>query len=497
MDILNNFITGAIDILTWKNFLWCVSGAFLGTALGVLPGIGPMTAMTLILPLAFYVDPLTALVILSATYAGAIYGGSTASILLNLPGTAASSITCIDGYPMSLKGKGGTAMMITAATSFIGASVGIVLIVSLAPVVANLALMFGPTEYFALMLFAFSATITVSTESRIKNFIMLALGILFGIIGTDANSGILRFNLGFYQLNDGISIILITMGLFGVAEIMHKLSTDLNVDIKKISGIWPTKDEWKLAIPSGLRGSLTGSFFGILPGAGPTISTFVGYILEKKISKDSSKFGHGAVEGIAGPEAANNAANQTAYIPTLALGIPGDAAMPLILAVLMIHGIQPGPGFIATNPDLFWALCASFVLGNVMLLIINSGMIQLWIKVLEIPYTVLYPSIVILMCIGAYTVNNSSFDILIMLSFGVLGYLLKILSFNLTPAIIGFVVGPGIEEHFRRSLTISQGDFMTFFSSTISTVFLIMSVIILIWPVLSRVLHMTEKNKLL
>lgn len=454
----------------------------MGTVTGVLPGLGTSVALSLLLPFTYHMDVLPALLMMSGIIYGVQYGGTITSVLLAIPGSPSTSVTCLDGYPMAQQGRGATALVIAALSSFLGSIIGIAILMTVGPLISEFSFLFGPAEYFSLMVFALVAASVMLQSNVFGNIILVLIGMTLGMIGTDSNSGMVRLTLGSDHLTGGISIVVLAMGIFGIAEIIHRLSSTVqphhpcSLDICKID----FQKNVSPAFFAAFRGSVIGSFLGALPGIGPTISSFSSYMLEKRVSKTPERFGHGAIEGVSGPEAANNAAAQTAFVPTLTLGIPGDSTMVFIITVLLMQGIIPGPTLIINHPELFWTLVTSFLLGNLFLLVLNIPMIPLWIKFLNIPYRLIYPLLLILMCIGVYTLNNSYLDILMMLCIGVFGYILKQSDYNGAPLLLGFVLGPLMEEYLRRGLTISQGDFSYFVSSPISVVSLLLTVFLLV-----------------
>jgi TctA family transporter len=465
MELLSNLALGFATAATVYNLTYCFVGVFLGTFIGVLPGVGPLAAVAMLLPVSFYLPPETALVMLAGVYYGAEYGGSIASILLNIPGTPSASVTCLDGYPMARDGRAGVALFSTAIASFFGAIFGVVVMVLLSPALAEFALLFGPAEYFAVMVLGLVAASVVSTSGAMRGVMMVCLGILLGTVGVDINSGETRFVVGMPELRDGVSLVVVAMGLFGISEVMvsaRGATRSYATERISMSEFLPTKSEWLRSIGPAVRGSMVGSFFGTLPGTGQTVASFVGYALEKRISPRGDKFGTGQIEGVVVPEAANNAAAQTAFIPTLTLGIPGSTTMALMLGALMIHGITPGPRLISEHPELFWGLIVSFLFGNLFLLILNIPLIGLWVRLLRVPHYYLYPTVVVLICVGVYSIDNSIFDIWATLAFGVLGYVLRLFRFEPAPLLIGFVLGPMMEEFFRRAMLLSRGDPMVF-----------------------------------
>lgn len=472
--------------LTAEVIWYSLLGTLLGTFVGVLPGVGAIAAISLLLPITYYISPAAAIIMLSGIYYGAQYGGSTASILLNVPGTMSSAVTCQDGYPLTKQGKAGVALFITAVASFVGAIIGIVILLVFSPVLADIGIRFGPAEYAAMMLLGLIAVAVTASEDAVKQLAMIILGLLLGTIGTDINSGVVRFDFGLLALMDNLSLIAVSLGLFGVAELIASISNpDIfsNRSAKKITfrSMLPAQSELKESIAPTLRGSGVGSFFGALPGTGPTISSLMSYILEKNLSKKPEQFGKGAIAGIAGPEAANNAAAQTAFVPTLSLGIPGDATMAIILGALIMHGVTPGPLMISQHPNLFWGLIASFFIGNIMLLILNLPMINIWVKMLQIPYRLMYPAILLFVCIGAYSINNNPIDIIIVAVIGFAAVLLNYTGFKMIPILMGFVLGSAIEEHLRRALLLSGGNLMTFVERPISAAFILASATLLGW----------------
>ena len=490
METLANLASGFGVALSWTALGVCFAGVTLGTFVGVLPGIGALAAISLCLPLTFYMDPTHALIMLAGIFYGAQYGSSTASILLNIPGTPSAIVTCLDGYPMAKQGRAGPALFITTITSFLGGSFAIILLIAFAPPLAKFALGFGAPEYFSIMLLGLVAASTISVGSPLKGLAMVVFGLVLGLVGTDVTSGTYRFTFGNLELTDGLNLVAVAMGLFGIAEILSNLVHDQHprVDAKAITlrSLMPTRDDMRRSLMPTLRGSLVGSWVGAMPGTGPSIAAFLAYATEKRLAADPSRFGKGAVEGIAAPEAANNASVQAAFIPTLCIGIPGDAVMAIMLGAMMIHGIIPGPQFLSEQPVMFWGLVASFWIGNVMLLALNIPLIGLWVRILAIPRDLLYPAILFFICVGVYSVNNNPFDILIALGFGVVGYLMTAFGYPAAPVLLGFILGPLIEENFRRALFISNGDFGIFLRSPLSLTALVATVLLVIVPVTRR-----------
>jgi TctA family transporter len=483
-----NFLSGFSVALDPINLGYCFLGVVLGNIVGVLPGIGAIAAISILLPVTFYLNPTTAVIMLAGVYYGAQFGGSIASILMNLPGTAAHAITSLDGYPMAQKGEAGTALLTAQVCSFIGGTFGILLMIFLSPVIVKFSLSFGSAEYFATLLLGLIAGSTVVKGMPLKGIAMVCLGMLFGCVGLDLNTGVARFDLGIANLLDGLSIVAVAMGLFGVPEVMANLTqTQEQHSALKVNAREMFKAFRKLnnIVPSIIRGSLIGSFLGPLPGAGPTISSFMAYSVEKSASHNSETFGEGEIKGIAGPEAANNAAAQTAFIPTMTLGIPGTPTMAIILGALMIHGIAPGPMLVSEHPKLFWGLIASFWVGNVMLLFLNIPLVGIWAKLVSVPRRLFFPVIITLVCTGVFGVSNTVFNIWMVLMMGVLSYTLQLYRFSPAPLLIGFVLGPMVEEHLRRALLIAHGDFLYLFSSPTSIAIHCITAIFLAWPVLS------------
>jgi TctA family transporter len=488
METLDGLLIGLGAALAPQTLLYCFVGVFLGTLIGVLPGIGALAAISLLLPITYYIEPTAAIVMLAGVYYGAQYGGSTASILLNLPGTPSSVVACLDGYPMAKQGRAGVALFMTTIASFVGSMLGIALLVLFAPSIAAVGLKFGAAEYFSMMVLGLIAASTLASGSPVKGLAMVVLGLLIGTIGVDVNSGQSRFDFGILPLMDGINLVALAMGVFGVSEIISSvLRAREGVVAEKITmrSMLPRAQEVKdSAIPM-LRGTGVGGFFGALPGTGVSIAAFMSYALEKRVAKDPSRFGKGAIEGLTAPEAANNAAAQTAFVPTLSLGIPGDAVMALMLGALIMHGIQPGPRLMTEQPELFWGLIVSFGIGNIMLLILNIPLIGIWVSILRIPYRMLYPAILVFIGLGVYSVNSNTFDILMVAIIGVIGYGMMVMRFEAAPLLLGFVLGPLMEENLRRALLISRGQMSTFIERPISATLLALSAGLILWSVVS------------
>ena len=482
MEMFSNLILGFEVALSLQNLAYCFLGVFVGTAIGVLPGIGPLVTIAMLLPITFNLAPVPSLIMLAGIYYGAQYGGSTTSILVNLPGETAAVVTCLDGYQMARQGRAGPALAIAAIGSFFAGCVGTLLIGLFGPPLAEVALKFGAAEYFSLMLMALVAAACLASGDMVKSLAMVFLGLLFGIIGTDVNSGMARFSFGIAELTDGIGFTVVAVGLFAIAEIVRNLERPEQQEVftGKVRNLMPTLHDMKICAGPIMRGTAVGSFFGALPGTGPSISAFCTYMLEKKLAKDPSIYGKGAIQGVAAPESANNAAAQTAFIPTLTLGIPGSATMALMLGALTIQGIAPGPQVMTQNPELFWGLIASMWIGNAMLVVLNLPLVGLWVKLLKIPYRWLFPSIVMFCAIGNFSINNSPVDVYLCGVAGILGYVLSKLECEPAPLILGFVLGPLMEENLRRALLISRGDPSVFFTRPISLGFMLASIFILV-----------------
>ena len=473
--MLDNMILGFNTALSLNNLMYSFIGVFVGNLIGVLPGIGALAAISMLLPITYGLDPAGALMMLAGLYYGTSYGGATTTILLNLPGTATHAVVCLDGHPMAKQGRAGPALLIAMLGSFIGATIGIVMIMAFGPLLVEVAFQFGPAEYFSLMLLGLLAASTLTTGSPVKGIAMVAIGLLLGVVGTDVNSGVARFTFDIPELQDGIAIIAIAMGLFGVSDVIanaNRIGTGTIMSKKKIgwSALRFEKGEFKNSITAILRGAGVGSFFGILPGTGGSIASFMSYAMEKKINKNRKQFGYGAIEGVASPESANSSAAQTAFIPTLSLGIPGDAVMALMLGAMMIHNIQPGPQMMVEHPEVFWGLIASFWIGNLLLLVLNVPLIGIWVRLLSVPYRLIYPAVLLFICIGVYSANNNLFDVSVVLVIGIFGYVFTRLGFEPAPLLLGFVLGPMMEENFRRALLLSRGDMVVFMTRPISAV---------------------------
>src|SRR5262247_198186 len=481
MDLFANLALGFGVALSPLNLLYCFMGVLLGTLIGVLPGIGPVATIAMLLPVTFTLPPVSALIMLAGIYYGAQYGGSTTAILVNLPGESSSVITALDGYQLARKGRAGPALGMAAIGSFFAGCVSTVIIALFAPPLAEVALKFGPTEYFSLMVLGLVAAVVLAHGSLIKAIGMVILGLLFGLVGTDVNSGVARYSFGISELSDGIGFVTVAMGMFGIAEIIanleHKESRD--VFVAKIENLLPTWADIKRCIPAILRGTVLGSALGILPGGGALLASFAAYTLEKKMG-DTSMFGKGEIRGVAAPESANNAGAQTSFIPLLTLGIPSNPVMALMIGAMMIQGIAPGPQVMNERPQLFWGMIASMWVGNLMLVVLNLPLIGMWVSLLKVPYRLLYPAILVFCAIGVYSVNNTSFDIYLMCIFAVFGIVCVKLECEPAPLILGFILGPMMEENLRRAMLLSRGDPTVFFTKPISLVLLLIALGLLV-----------------
>lgn len=483
--MLDSIVLGLQTVFDWHNLIFLFVGVFVGNVIGVLPGIGALAAIAMLLPVTYGLSPIGSLMMLSGIYYGASFGGATTSILLNLPGTPSHAVVCVDGHPLAKKGRAGPAISIAMIASFIGVSIGILLMSLFSTTISEFAFDFGAAEYFALMVLGLFAASTISNGSVLKGVASVLIGLLLGVIGTDQNSGVTRFDFGIIELQDGIPLVALAMGLFAISDILRNAGKGNNAvfttDAKAIrKSFYPSKKDIKKCTGSVSRGAAIGSFFGILPGTGGVIASFMSYAFEKNLSKQPDEFGNGAIEGVAGPEAANSSAAITSFIPTLTLGIPGNAVMALMLGALMIHNITPGPQIITEEPALFWGLIASFWLGNLLLMILNMPLIGLWTRLLQVPYRFIYPAVLILVCIGVYSENNSLFDIGVVLAIGLAGLLINKLGFQPAPLILGFVLGPMLEENFRRALLLSRGDLSVFLLRPVSAFCLAVCLLIIV-----------------
>ena len=495
MDLFANLSLGFDTAFTLQNLLYCLIGCVLGTLIGVLPGLGPIATIAMLLPATYALPPIAALIMLSGIYYGSQYGGSTTAILLNIPGETSSVVTAIDGYQMARNGRAGVALFTAGMGSFFAGCVATLVLAAFAAPLSQLAFKFGPAEYFSLMVLGLIGAVVLASGSLIKAIGMIILGLLMGIIGTDVNSGVSRYAFDIPELSDGIGFVAVAMGVFGFAEIMGNLEKTGEDEgfLNNLTTMIPNKTDIKRMIPSILRGTAIGSILGILPGGGAALAAFGAYSVEKKSSKYSHEFGKGAIEGVAGPESANNAAAQTSFIPLLTLGIPPNAVMALMVGAMTIHNIQPGPQVMTSNPALFWGLIASMWIGNVMLILLNLPLIGIWVKLLKIPYRFLYPAILVFCCIGVYTVNNTVFDVYVTAGFGLIGYLFFKLGCEPPPLLLGFVLGPMMEENFRRALLLSRGDFTTFLTRPLSLGLLIAAALLVVIVALPAVKKTREE----
>jgi len=465
------------------NLMWSFFGVLMGNLIGVLPGMGPISAISMLLPITFTMHPIPAILMLAGIFYGSQYGGAIGAILLNLPCHPPHAVTCLDGYPMTRAGKGGTALGITMIASFFAASFGIMVMIFASPLLVKIAFKFGPAELFSIMLLGLVCGGTMSRGSPLKGVAMTVVGLLIGIVGTDVNSGVARFTFGFVELTDRVELVALALGLFGVSEFlrsvnrMHVVGSGTRVRMRDMR---PSKAELKQAFFPMLRGTLVGTLFGAMPGTGPTITTFVAYAIERKVSKTPNRFGYGALEGVASPEASSHSKTQVDFVPTMSLGIPGDPVMALILGALIIQGIQPGPQLITEHADLFWGLIASFWIGNILLVLLNVPLIGVWVKLLQVPYRFLFPAALFFIAIGVYSTNNSLFEIGEVLVFGLLGWLFMSLEFQVAPILLGYVLGPMVEENFRRALLLSRGDMAVFLTRPISAAFVVISALIVV-----------------
>ncbi len=478
----SGIILGATAAFSAYNLLYCLIGCFLGTAIGVLPGLGPVATISMLLPITFGLPPETALIMLAGIFYGAQYGGSTTAILVNLPGEASSVVTALDGYQMARQGKGGQALATAAIGSFIAGTLATLLVGFVAPILSLFALKFGPAEYFSLMVLGLIAAIVLAHGSVLHAFGMMLLGLLLGLVGTDVNSGVQRFTGGTPQLLDGISFVIVAMGIFGIGEIIANLGDrkSENTQLAQITRLMPTLSELRAMLPPVLRGTALGSVLGILPGGGATLASFSAYALEKKVSSKPEEFGHGALAGLAGPESANNAAAQTSFIPMLTLGIPSNPVMALMIGALIMQGIQPGPSVIHEQPMLFWAIVISMWIGNVMLLVLNLPLIGIWVRMISVRYSLLFPAILVFCAVGVFSINKSLFDVYLMVGFGVAGYMLRRLDCEPAPLLLGFILGPMMEEYLRRAMLLAKGDPTVFLTHPISAVMLLIAAILLL-----------------
>ena len=496
MELLHNLAIGFGVALTLTNLWYAFIGCLLGTLIGVLPGIGPLATIAMLLPVTFTLNPTSALIMLAGIYYGAQYGGSTTAILVNIPGETSSAITTLDGYQMARQGRAGPALGIAAIGSFIAGSLATLVIAVAAPPLAEVALKFGPAEYFSLMVLGLVGAVVLAHGSVLKAIAMIILGLLFGLVGTDVNSGVARFSFGVSELTDGLGFVGIAMGMFGYGEIILNLEKGQETEevfTAKVGKLLPSWDEFKYCTPSIIRGTVLGSLLGILPGGGALLASFAAYAVEKKMTKDREKFGEGNIRGVAGPESANNAGAQTSFIPMLTLGIPSNAIMALMIGAMMIQGIAPGPQVMTERPQLFWGMIASMWVGNAMLVVLNLPLVGMWIKLLTIPYRILFPSILLFCTIGVYSVQNSAFDSILTALFGLFGYICVKTESEPAPMLLGYILGPLMEENLRRAMLLSRGDPIVFFQRPISAVMLVLAILLLLIIVLPNVRKKREE----
>lgn len=496
MELLNNLMLGFGVAFTLQNLAYAFLGCVLGTLIGVLPGLGPVATIAMLLPSIYALDATPALIMLAGIYYGAQYGGSTTAILINVPGESSSAVTAIDGYQMARQGRAGAALAAAGLGSFVAGCVGTVVIAAFAPPLTELAFLFGPQEYFSLMVLGLIGAVVLASGSLLKAIAMIVLGLTLAQINTDVISGTARYSFDIPELTDGIGFVVIAMGIFGFGEIIANLGKPAEhreVFTKEVKGLWPTREDFRLAWPSVLRGTALGSILGVLPGGGAVLSSFAAYTMEKKMAGDTGRFGKGDIRGVAGPESANNAGAQTAFIPMLTLGIPPNAVMALMVGAMTIKGIQPGPQVMTSNPQLFWGLIASMWVGNLMLVVLNLPMIGIWIKLLTVPYRFLFPAITLFCCIGVYTLNNNNFDVYMTAVFAVVGYMAYKLSCEGVPLLLGFILGPMMEENLRRALLLSRGDWSTFLVRPLSAGLLVAAVVMIVIVTLPSIKQKREE----
>jgi len=496
MDLLANVLQGFSVALDPANLLYCFLGVLAGTLVGVLPGLGPLAAIALLLPITFYVPVVPALIMLAGIYYGAMYGGSTTSILVNIPGEAASVVTCLDGYQMALQGRAGPALGISAIGSFVAGTLGVVILMLLAPPLARFALKFGPAEFSSLLVLALVIVAYIGSGEPIKAIMMGALGLALGMIGTDQISGNPRFSFGIWELVDGVGVVPVGIGVFGISEVFLNVEVIERRELIKTTfkGLFPSIQDYRDSALPILRGTLLGFFVGMIPGGNPIISSFLSYGVEKKVSKHPEKFGHGAIEGVAGPESANNSSTSAAFVPLLSLGVPNNAVMALMLGAIIIHGIVPGPRLIIDQPQLFWGVICSMYIGNAMLLALNLPLVGLWVQVLRVPYRLLLPMILIFCLVGVYSINASLFEMLLVIIFGLFGYIMRKLDYEMAPVIMGVIIGPMLETAFRQSLLLSKGSLWIFINRPISAFFLGVAVILLARTAISSAIKRRSKT---
>ena len=481
-DLVGNLALGLATAASLQNLAYCFLGVLLGTLIGVLPGIGPVATIAMLLPITYALEPTSALIMLAGIFYGAQYGGSTTAILVNLPGEASSVVTCIDGYQMARQGRAGPALAIAAIASFAAGTVATMICVLLAVPLAAVAASFGPAEYFSLMLLGLIGAVVIANRSVLNAVGMVIVGLILGLVGTDVNSGVQRFAFGVTELYDGIGFIAVAVGVFAIVQIVANLEQKETREVftDKVGSLMPSRDDLKASAMPIARGTLLGSVLGVLPAGGAVLASFASYAVEKRLARDPSRFGKGAIEGVAGPEAANNAGAQTCFIPMLTLGIPPNVVMALMIGAMMLHNIQPGPQVMTRNPELFWGLIASMWIGNLMLVVLNLPLVGIWVRLLSIPYRFLYPAIILFCCIGVYTLSNNTFDVRVIVLFGAVGYLLAKIGCEPAPMLLGFVLGSMMEEFFRRALIVERGDFSVFVTRPISAALLAAALALLV-----------------
>lgn len=497
METLAALGSGFGAVLTVQNLFYCFVGVTMGTFIGALPGLGAMLGIALLLPVTLYLPAEAAIIMLAGIYYGGEYGGSISAILINVPGTPSSTIATLDGHQMARQGRAGVALFVSAVASFLGGSVGIVLLIVFSPLIAKFALNFGSVEYFAVMLVGLLGAASVSSGSRLNAYVSVLLGVLFGTVGADVSSGVQRFTMGFPEFISGISLVALAMGFFGFAEIVcaqTKTITNQSDSRVRMRDMLPTREDWQRSFWPFWRGSGIGALLGALPGTGPTIASFMAYLQEKRVSRHPQEFGKGAIEGLVAPESANNAAAQTAFIPTLTLGIPGTATMALILGALIVQGIQPGPRMMTENAGLFWTLIASFWIGNLFLLVLNIPLVGLWVKLVSVPYRFLFPCIICLICVGIYSIDLSSFGVWVIIGTGLIGCAMRAAYIPAAPLLMGFILGPLMEENLKRSLQLARGDAMVFLTTPISAICMVIALLIVVVPVVNLFRGPTQKT---
>jgi putative tricarboxylic transport membrane protein len=479
MELISHLALGFETAMSLQNLGYAFLGCLLGTLIGVLPGLGPATTIAMLLPITYALEPVAALIMLAGIYYGAQYGGSTTAILVNLPGESSSVVTAIDGYQMARQGRAGAALATAGLSSFLAGCVATLVLAAFAVPMSELAFKFGPAEYFSLMVLGLVGAVVLASGSLVKAIGMILLGLVLGLVGTDVNSGVARYSFDIPELTDGINFVAVAMGLFGFAEIIYNVEQREHRETftNAVTNLFPTMEDFRRMLPAAIRGTAIGTFLGMLPGGGATLSSFAAYTLEKKLTKYPHEFGRGAIEGVAGPEAANNAGAQTSFVPLLTLGIPSNVVMALMVGAMTIHNIQPGPQVMTSNPELFWGLIASMWVGNAMLIVLNLPLIGLWVKLLKVPYRFLYPAILVFCCIGVYSINNNTFDVFMTALFGVAGYVFARCGMEPAPLLLGFVLGPMMEENLRRALLLSRGDFATLLTRPLSAGLLVATVL--------------------